>query len=334
MSSRAPVATVCLLFLATTFIAAQISPSNHQVSSGISGVVGKVLNADGRPAPGIHVELDDASTAVPVTSTYTQQDGTFELYNIPKGNYELVAESENSEVSDQISVQPDRSLELRFPKGTAQPDSPAAIVSVAQLLVPEKAAKMYRKALEAFHEGNYQKADRLLDSALEIDTQFAAALTLRGLMQVQGPDLQQAQQTLEQALHVDPSESAAYIALAAIYNHQGQYDQALNASQRSLAYSPKSWQAYLEMAKASIASNMYQKGLRLIRQAEKFGGSSFAEVHLVKAYALVPLKFYKEAKRELQVALSHDHSGTVAAQARNMLAQVNGMEGVTIAQAH
>ena len=55
-------------------------------------VHGTVLIPTDAPASGIHVELDDAATAVPVTSTYTERDGTFELYNIPQGNYEVVAE--------------------------------------------------------------------------------------------------------------------------------------------------------------------------------------------------------------------------------------------------
>ncbi len=82
------------------------------------------------------------------------------------------------------------------------------------------------------------------------------------------------------------------------------------------------------MAKASIAKSMYQSGLKFIRQAERLGGGAFAEVHLVKAYALIPLKLYKDARYELQASLKREHDGSVAAQAKNVLAQMEDLENV------
>ena len=72
---------------------------------------------------------------------------------------------------------------------------------------------------------------------------------------------------------------------------------------------------------------------KFIRQAERLGGNAYGEVHLVKAYALIPLKLYKEARYELQASLTREHGGSVADQAKTMLAQVNSLESVpTVAQ--
>jgi len=328
MVSRASIATFFLSFLlVAAFTYAQVSQPTSQLSPDIAALQGKVLNAQGRPAPGIHVEVEDASTAIPLSSTYTRQDGTFELYNIPKGNYEVIADSVDSQVSDEVSVQPGKpEVELRFPASREASMFSDDVISVARMMVPPSAQKMYDKAYRAFEKGKYDDAQKQLDGALEIDPKFPAAINLRATMALNNGDTTTARELFEQTIHIDPSNCAAYIALAAIYNHEGRFDDAMLASQKGLSLAPRTWQAYLEMAKASIARSMYQSGLKFLRQAERLGGSSYAEVHLVKAYALVPMKLYKDAKYELQATLTRQHQGQVAEQAQNMLAQLDGLE--------
>ena len=339
MLSRARLVTLLLALPLTWFSVdlsspAQTADPTSPVGAGIAALAGKVLNADGRPVPGIHIELDDPSTAVPVTSTYTQPDGTFELYNIPKGNYEVIAESADSQVSGSIAVEPGRpSLQLQLPGGKSASAPLDATISVARMLVPPRAQKLYRRAFNYFNAGKYDQAEQQVDEALLIDGEYGDALTLRGLIEMRKADISVGQRTLEQAIQVDASQSAAYIALAAIYNHEGRFDDAMRVSQQGLSVAPRTWQAYMEMAKASIAKSMYQSGLKFIRQAERLGGNAYGEVHLVKAYALIPLKLYKEARYELQASLTREHGGSVADQAKTMLAQVNSLENVpTIAQ--
>jgi tetratricopeptide (TPR) repeat protein len=334
MNFRLRIAPLTLI-ATTTFAWSQVQLANQPLTAEVTALVGKVLNAEGRPASGIHVEIDDARTEIPVYSTYTQPDGSFELYNIPQGNYEVVADADSSIVSNSVSVDAQRpSLELRLPPKGSPSTSPEPTVSVAQMLVPSSAQKLYDKAYAAFQSGKYDQAEKQLDATLQIDPQFAHALTLRGIIQLNGANRPAGRESLERAVQLDPGETGAYIALAAIYNHEGRFDDALRASEKGLSLSPKAWQAYLEMAKASIAKSMYERGLKLARQAQRLGGNAYAEVHLVKAYALVPLKLYKDAKYELQAAMAHERQGQVAQQAQNMLAQVCDLEKPALANTH
>jgi len=332
MVSRALPATLLLPFLLTSFLGRAEAQKSSSPGAASAALQGKVLGADGRPVPGIHVELDDASTAMPVTSTYTQPDGTFELYNIPTGNYEVIAESCDAEVSNPVSVETKpSSLELQLPASNAAASPLDAATSVARMLVPGKAQKFYDRAFASFSASKYDEAEKQLDAALQIDPDFPEALTMQGVIELGKADLAAGQESLEHAIKVDPSASAAYIALAAVYNHEGRFDDAMRASEKGLSLAPRRWQAYLEMAKASIAKSMYHSGLKFIRQAERLGGSTEAEVHLVKAYALVPLKLYKDAKYELQASLARQQHGHVADQAQQMLARLDSTETAAVA---
>ena len=329
MFSRASIATVSLSVLVAGILHAQVdqtAPGGQPTASTIVALAGKVLGADGRPLPGIHVEVDEASTAVPVSSTFTQPDGSFELNNIPQGHYEVVADSGDSEVIDDVAIALDRpTLELRFPHSNSSYYSDPTI-SVARILVPERAQKLYHKAYNAFAQGRDDEAEELLDEALVIEPHFAEALVLRGTIRMQQQDLEQAQAYLEKAVHVDPWYSPAYVHLAAVYNHEGRYDDAMRASERGLTLSPRSWQGYFEMAKASVAKGMYQKALQLARQAERLGGNGFAGLHLVKACALYPMKLYKDARYELQAVVSREPKGQSAQQAQTLLAQIDAAD--------
>ena len=327
MVSLARVASSLLTLLLLNCLALPQASQQNSPAAAIAALAGKVLGADGRPLPGIHVELDDAATAIPVTSTYTQPDGSFELYNIPKGNYEVVAESVDSQVSNAVQVDAERpSLELQLPKTSSSPDLLDATTSVARMLVPAKAQRLYNRALTEFTHGKYDEAEKELDTALQIDDAFADALTLRGLIDLQRGKLSSGQMYLERAIKADPSQSAAYVSLAVVYNHTGRFDDAMRASEKGLSLNPRTWQAYFEMAKASIAKSMYQRGLKFLRQAERMGGNAYAEVHLMKAYALVPLKMYKDAKYELQASMARDRNRELGNKPQEMLARLNSLE--------
>ncbi|HSY10774.1 MAG TPA: tetratricopeptide repeat protein [Verrucomicrobiae bacterium] len=326
MSFPAPIAVLFALSLFPASSVAQPPQSSPAApASGlVPGIHGTVLTVDGRPASNIHIELDNASTALPVTSTSTQSDGTFELYNIPAGDYELVAESVDSRADDPIAVQSgDAQLKLRLQHDAPPSKESEPIVSVVHMMVPESAQKLYRKAMADVNNHKPDKAMPLLDSALLIEPRFADALSLRGLIEMGDGKLAAAQDDLERAVQIDPAYANAYIGLGAIYNHEGRFDDAMRVSERSLSLSPNSWQAYFEMAKATIAKGMYVKGLQLARQAQRLSGNSFAAVHLIKAYALVPMKLYKDAKYELQAFLSREPNSKSAQQAQTLLAQID-----------
>lgn len=299
---------------------------------GSSSVSGTVYSSDGAPVGGVHVELRDGTTSVLVNSTYSQPNGSFELYNIPRGSYELVAQSHGSEARLPVSVHSsvlnvDLSLD-----GHNQSNGRGATVSVAELRVPQKARDAYAKAQQAFMKSNFPEAEKHVMKALTVCPQYAQALTLRALLELQKHNEKDGEQDLEQAIVNDPSYGTAYLALGAVYNSQGRFDDAMRAAEHGVRITPNSWQGYFELAKACVGKGMYARGLQLAKKAESLGASGFAGIHLVKAYALIPLKLYKDAKLELQAFLLHNPTGRNAETAQRMLAQLQDVEATTPAE--
>jgi hypothetical protein len=79
---------------------------------------------------------------------------------------------------------------------------------------------------------------------------------------------------------------------------------------------------------------MYENGLKFIRQAERLGGNTYAGIHLLKAYALIPMKLYKEARYELQASIARERHGQMADQAKQILAQLDALEVAEIEKQH
>ena len=318
-------ALVLLLALCSPALFGQDVPTGRTgaILSVAVAVQGRVVNPKGQPVSGTHIELDEARTALPVTSTFTHADGTFELYNIPNGEYEIVAESADAEVSHIITVnRQSPAVELRLPSTSSPARVSAATISVAQILAPEKAQKLYHKAREAFLRGEYTNAGTLVQQSLQVEPKYADALTLQGLIELGNSDSRVPQQSLESALRLNPSDSSAGIALAAIYNAQSRFEEALRLAQHSASLNPKSWQAHLEIAKAWIAQRMFAEGVAAIRQAERLGGTREPEVHLVKAIGLFHLKYFRESKYEAQAAIARDHNTQCTQRARSLIAEL------------
>jgi tetratricopeptide (TPR) repeat protein len=121
----------------------------------------------------------------------------------------------------------------------------------------------------------------------------------------------------------------AYLALGTVFNGTGHYDEAARTLERSISITPDAWQGYFEMARAYLGKGMYDKALQSANKAQNRGPANFAPIHVLKAYALIPQKLYKDAVQELQSFLSRRPEGPSAEQAQKLLAQVQAAELAT-----
>lgn len=323
---------LCFVVFLSLAATAQFGPSPsgmRNLPSGMSSdgssslITGICYGVDGVPLGGVTVELRDPANNAVVGSTTTRSNGSFELYNMPAGSYELTARSQGDEARELLPAGRITSrVDLHMAHAVGNSDESEPLVSVARLRIPGKARDRYNKAVEAFSRGKLEQADKAVNQSLDIYPGNPEALTLRGLIAWQNKNAIAAIQDFQKSIDVDPSYAPAYTAMSSVFNSQGKYDDAARTTERAVAANPRAWQGYFEMAKAMLGKGLYRKALEIASRAETLAPTGVAGIHLLKAYALVPLKLYKDAGAELQAFLSHAPQGQDTSGVKVLLAKV------------
>lgn len=299
------------------------NPTGMSAGSHLYTLSGMVRTNDGQPAKEARVEVTDLRTGQIAASAYTNSGGAFEVPNLNRGSYEVVAQLGLAEIRERVSVDgSDSTLALRLPPvAAASKAGDHYSVSVAQMKVPEKARKAFNNAESAVKKQKLEDAQKNLAEALSIYPGYAEALTLRGILKLDAGQADAARADLEQAVDSDNNYSMGYIALGACYNMLTRWDDALRVLDRAVGLSPTSWQGYFEMGKSLIGKADYEAALRQLNRAEDMH-PKYPLLHLVKAHALLGLKNYAEAMSELEAYLEKEPAGAQSQEAKLTLEKV------------
>ena len=301
------------------------NPRHGVTDQMLSTVSGTVRTLQGKPVQNARVEIRALGSPQAVASGYTLPNGSFEFPNIPQGTYQVVATSGVQEIRERIEVlQADASFQLTFPADNTVTDGSTggATVSVAQMKVPEKARKLFVKAEEALHKQKLAQARDEVEKALQVFPNYAQALTLRGILDLQDNNVDQARADLENAIKADSSYGMGYIVLGAAYNVMKRFDDSVRALERGITLMPASWQARFELSKALLGKGQFEAALRQVNKAAELAPYNYAAIHLVRAHALLGLKDYGHAVTELEQFVGSDPGSADSARARETLNQV------------
>jgi len=329
MLHRTFVLGLILTFIPTFAVAQQgaygtptIGFPEHGAALGLSG---SVRTADDKPARDARIEVMNISTGKVLADTYTNENGTFDISNIPNGSYEVRAVAGLNEVHDRVDLGSTGAVvNLRFPPADATAAEAGArhTVSVAQMKVPSKARDAFKKAQAAMGKQNLEEAAKYVEAALGIHPEYSEALALRGVLKLDAGHADAALDDLDHAIKIDSGNSLAYVAMGAAFNSLLKYDDALRNIDRGIAIAPTMWQGYFEMGKAFLGKGNYEAALRQLNKAETLGPKEYPLIHLVKAHALLGMKNYSEAMAELQWFLEKAPADQNSAKARQTLDKV------------
>ena len=324
MLVRAGVVTVVL---SSVCAFAQFSPNPHNNARSAQEVhlYVNVHTATGEPAANAHVELRAQDLGLASMSAYTNGNGVAELTGVPGGMYNVVVSYKLSQAQDRENLGfGEHTLSFTLPADTTGANvGNANSVSVADYKVPDKARKEYRKAEDSFGKGNQDEVLSHLNKALEIYPQYADALTLRAIVRMDRKESDGALADLASAIQADPSCSLAYFAMGSVYNSMNKFVDAEAALQRGLTLNPKSWQGYFELGKAFVGKGDYQAGIEQLQKAEEFSAGKYPPIHLVKAHAMLAVKHYPGAMKELQAFITEAPNDSRSASAKETLDKVN-----------
>ncbi|HEX3093214.1 MAG TPA: tetratricopeptide repeat protein [Candidatus Angelobacter sp.] len=285
----------------------------------ISGTVQDTL---GNPLQDVRVELTDGSGAV-LNSAYTSSSGRFEFTRVAAGTYQVVATSGLQQASERVEASSFSNMVSIRMAGSRKPADGVEgnSVSVAQYRVPAKAREAYRRAHSELEKGKLDDASKHLAKALEICPNYAEALTLRGILELNQQDSQAAVADLDNAIKADANYAMAYMVLGSALNMQSKFDDAIRALQRGESLAPNYWQAHFEMGKSYIGKADYPAALRQLERAESLAPAEYPLIYLLRAHALLSMKQFPEAMTALQAYLQKDPKGPNVEQAEKMLEQ-------------
>lgn len=293
------------------------SPRNE--SRSISGVVQDNQN---NALNDVRIELSDANGAI-VGSAYTNPSGHFEFTHLAPGAYTVVATSGLQQASERVDATNfSNSINVRM-QGVGKPTDGISgnSISIAQYRVPAKAREEYRKAHEAVEKGKMDDAHKHLTKALELCPNYADALTLRAVLELNHQDSQAAVADLDKAIQADGNYGMAYMVMGSALNMQGKFDEAIRSLQHGQSLAPNYWQGYFELGKSYIGKADYPAALRQLERAENLTPVDYPLISLLRAHALLAMKQFPEAMTALQAYLQKDPQGPNSVQAHKMLEQ-------------
>jgi len=291
----------------------------------ISGTVHDVHN---NPMKDVLVELTNMSGVV-VNSTYTSVSGYFEFSHVGQGSYVVVATAGLQQTSEHVESSGFAStVALRLQTNDKPEDGvKGSAISVAQYKVPGKARDEYRKARDAAEKGKDEDAQKHLAKALEIYPNYADALTLHGVLELNRHNADAAIADLDKAIKADANFAMAYMVMGSALNMQGKFDEALRALERGESLAPDYWQAHFEMGKAFIGKTDYQAALSHLQRAQAMAPKEYALIYLLQAHALLAMKQYSEAMSALQTYLQKEPPGPNRLEAQKMLEKAQAFAG-------
>jgi Flp pilus assembly protein TadD len=295
------------------------SGAGHMDSHSISGVV---QDAQNNGLNDVRVELANANGAV-VGSAYTNAAGHFEFNRVSSGTYTVVATSGLQQASERVDATNfSNTVTVRM----SGPDKPVdgvagGTISIAQYRIPTKAREAYRKAREDVEKGKKDDAGKNLAKALELCPNYADALTLRGVLELNQRDSQAAIADLDKAIKADGNYAMAYMVMGSALNMQSKFDEAIRTLQHGESLAPNYWQVYFELGKSYVGKADYPAALRQLERAESLAPTAYPLISLLRAHTLLAMKQFPEAMAALQAYLTKEPHGPNSEQAHKMLEQ-------------
>ncbi|HVJ06130.1 MAG TPA: carboxypeptidase regulatory-like domain-containing protein [Candidatus Saccharimonadales bacterium] len=304
-------------------------PGDPSLAEGASlaNISGTVRTMDGRVVQDARIELRDTARGNQTVTAHSDAGGSFALYNILPGDYEITASSGISESRERVridSMAHASTVELRLPN-----KSPAEVrvnggstVSVSQYKIPGKARSLYVKAAQALAHGKLDQATEKVNEALAVCPKFAEALTLKGVLESDNGKHVEAIANFQQAIQYDSNYPLSYIALASEFNSAGRFDESLIILGQVERLTTAVWQTYFELARANIGKRQYATALQDTERASKLQGGAkkeTPELHLIRGYALVGLTDVRRATQEIEMYLARQPTGQASDSARKML---------------
>lgn len=274
----------------------------------------------------VMVSLLTASGAL-IAQSFTQGNGEVEFDELPAGSYRLRVSGNDVEETTtdafQMLAMENTHIETVRVKVLQAGDTagpvPGGTVSAAEMNVPGKAKKEFRKGNEAFAAGKVEDARQHYTKAIEIYPRYPSAYNNMGVTWMKSGDVAQARTAFSKALEIDPSNAGASMNLGRLAYMDHNWTDAERYLSRSSSSNPGDVEALAMLANVELELKKFDAAIADAQKVHLLAHQKFAVVHLIAARALEAKGVPDEAMMEYKVFLKEAPNAPTAPLAREAL---------------
>ena len=321
------IAWVALAFSAVPVLA------QLQSDSGLEGTnfQGVVRYENNTPAQFVQVELWTDGEASWHTITMTDRMGKFRVgtpcmmvqYKIEAPGYRPVWGRVD------VSTNPCRALEwitLKAKKNST-PEAPAAGVVDARIAaIPPEAKTEFDIGQKAVISDDFSGAIPHLQKAIGLYPKYAEAYQLLGVAQVKTNQGPQAEASFLKAIEIEDRMPQSHYLLGVLYAKTNRMEVAEKSLNRFAELDPQNPDAQFELAKVTFGLHKFPEAEAHARNAIRLKETN-PGVYVVLGYALLRQKKGDDARHAFQHFLKYDSSSPMAADVKNLIAQLDEKVG-------
>lgn len=201
-------------------------------------------------------------------------------------------------------------------------DPSAVNLDVADSILSPKARKETKRAISALKSGNWTDAQKHLDLARASLPNDPSVAFLLGYLFFQKKDFPQASNYLGQATNLNPHNTQALTLLGRVSLEQRDYSAARSALEKAVLANSGDWLPHDLLADAYLHLKNYTGARDEARIAIDKGRTAATSAELVMGEALLNLGQSQEGVNALKLFLDESPQHPMAAQVRNLIAQV------------
>lgn len=248
--------------------------------------------------------------------------GELDFSQIKPGGYRIVVSGPEirSEVTD-VAVSGGRTEKVIavYPQRTSHPSTPGGKVSVAELKIPAKAEKEFRKATRELEAGKFEEARHGFLKALQIYPRYTIAYDGLGVVELKEGHVPKAREFFLNAEAIEPEDLLANLNLARIAYRSDEYAAAERFVRRVLKNDPANVQALSLLALVHFRLHQYEDSVTDAHEIHSVAHGKIPAAHWFAARALTALGRRREAEQEFQLFLEEEPNPTAAALAEQEL---------------
>ena len=253
----------------------------------------------------LQVELLAANGAI-MGENFTDDRGTVTFQITGGGNFRVrVTGQDIAETTSSVFSIDDRELSHieyvnvhRIESQSNAPTGPGGTVSVADLNVPDAAAKEFKKGSTALDKNDLVEARKRFDKAIQLYPSYASAFFGLGVLEFKSGDRPKARADFEKTVAINDHFVPAYFNLARMAAADSDYKRAAELLSKASTADPTNPEGLLLTAQVDLLLHDSDGAIQCAKRLHSMPHQAYAVVHYIAARAYLSKRMPNEAAAE------------------------------------